>query len=296
VTSSLGKNNSNNNMKIPHKNKTIVYEYKNKSKELINNFKNEKSNMSLKNIFSYRTSFGYLSPNNNNNNIELPIKFPLSSRNKNTEIDRNNVNLYLTNQKYFTKRNNQSQSNNNKSTLSKKDNNLYVLINNSRNKIVLNNSRQVVPGTSTKFLNIQNSITPVTTKFKLRQKKKLKQSYSLLNNKFFNKNKFWQMEKNNAHLKENFLMNNFVKDENNGSNVKNNNVNKISSIFINKSNSIKSKNMYHNNSSRNLNPNQINKRINNKRDITGMYVKDFIRAFNNSKKLRSDFLSHRDKE
>jgi hypothetical protein len=252
--------------------------------------------MSLKNIFSYRTSFGYLSPNNNNNNIELPIKFPLSSRNKNTEIDRNNVNLYLTNQKYFTKRNNQSQSNNNKSTLSKKDNNLYVLINNSRNKIVLNNSRQIVPGTSIKFLNIQNSITPVTTKFKLRQKKKLKQSYSLLNNKFFNKNKFWQMEKNNAHLKENFLMNNFIKDENNGSNVKNKNVNKNSSIFINKSNSIKSKNMYHNNSSRNLNPDQINKRINNKRDITGMYVKDFIRAFNNSKKLRSDFLSHRDKE
>ena len=298
VTSSLGKNNSNNNMKIPHKNKTIVYEYKNKNKELINNFKMEKSNMSLKNIFSYRTSFGYLSPNNNNNNIELPIKFPLSSRNKNTEIDRNNVNIYLTNQKYFTKRHNQSQSNNNnKSTLSKNDNNLYVLINNSRNKIVLNNSRQIVPGTATKFLNVQNSIAPVTTKFKLRQKKKLKQSYSLLNNKFFNKNKFWQMEKNNnTLLKENFVMNNFVNDANNGSQIKEKNINKNSSIFVNKSNSIKSKNMYHNNSSRNLNPNQINKRINNKRDITGMYVKDFIRAFNNSKKLRSDFLSHRDKE
>jgi hypothetical protein len=298
VTSSLGKNNSNNNMKIPHKNKTIVYEYKNKNKELINNFKMEKSNMSLKNIFSYRTSFGYLSPNNNNNNIELPIKFPLSSRNKNTEIDRNNVNIYLTNQKYFTKRHNQSQSNNNnKSTLSKNDNNLYVLINNSRNKIVLNNSRQIVPGTATKFLNVQNSIAPVTTKFKLRQKKKLKQSYSLLNNKFFNKNKFWQMEKiNNTLLKENFVMNNFVNDASNGSQIKDKNINKNNSIFVNKSNSIKSKNMYHNNSSRNLNPNQINKRINNKRDITGMYVKDFIRAFNNSKKLRSDFLSHRDKE
>ena len=146
-------------------------------------------------------------------------------------------------------------------------------------------------------MNVQNSIAPVTTKFKLRQKKKLKQSYSLLNNKFFNKNKFWQMEKNNnTLLKEYFVMNNFVNDASNGSQIKDKNINKNNSIFVNKSNSIKSKNMYHNNSSRNLNPNQINKRINNKRDITGMYVKDFIRAFNNSKKLRSDFLSHRDKE
>ena len=105
------------------------------------------------------------------------------------------------------------------------------------------------------------------------------------------------MEKNNnTLLKENFVMNNFVNDASNGSQIKDKNINKNNSIFVNKSNSIKSKNMYHNNSSRNLNPNQINKRINNKRDITGMYVKDFIRAFNNSKKLRSDFLSHRDKE
>ena len=304
VTSSLGKNNSSNNMKIPqiNKNKTIVYEYKTKSKDLINNLKIEKANMSLKNIFSYRTSFGYLSPNNNNNNnnnLELPQKFPISSRNKNNDIDRNNVNLYLTNNKYFTKRQYQSPSNNNKSTISKNDNNLYVLINNSRNKIVLNNTRQVIPGTATKFMNIQNSITPLATKFKLRQKRKLKQNYSLLNNnKFFNKSKFWNMEnnnniQNNTNLKENFLMNSFVNNENIANKYKN--VNKNNNVFINRTNSIQSKNVYQNNSSRNLNPNQINKKINNKRDITGMYVKDFIRAFNNSRKLRSDFLSQRDK-
>ena len=297
VTSSLGKNNSNTNVNIPNKNKTIVYEYKNKRKELIYNFKIEKANMSLKNIFSDRVSLGFLSPNNksNHNNIELAQKFPLSSRNKNTDIDRNNMNLYLTNQKYFTKGQHLSPSNNNKSTMSKNHNNLYVLMNNSRNKIVLNNGYQIIPGTSTKFLNNQNSITPVATKFKLKQKKKLKQNYSLLNNKFFNKKKLWNMEKKNALLKENLLMNNFVDDESNGNKIKNKNVNK-NSIFINKSNSIKSNNMYHNNSSRNINLNQINKRINNKRDITGLYVKDFLRAFNNSKKLKSDFLNLRDKE
>ena len=300
VTSSLGKNNSNNNVNIPqkNKNKTIVYEYKTKSKELINNLKIEKANMSLKNIFSYRTSFGYLSPNNNNNNnnnynnLELPQKFPLSSRNKNNDIDRNNVNLYFTNNKYFTKRQHQSPKNNNKSTISKKDNNLYVLINNSRNKIVLNNTRQLVPGTATKFLNAQNSITPLASKFRLKQKKKIKQNYSLLNNKIFNKTKLWNLDNNNnTILKENFMMNNFVNDENNMIKKR---LNK-NSIFNNRSNSIKSKNMYQNNSSRNINTNQINKRINNKRDITGLYVKDFIKAFNNSRKLRNDFLSQRDK-
>ena len=247
VTSSFGKSNSNTNLKMQNKNKTIVYEYKSKNKELFNNFKLERANMSLKNIFSYRTSFGYLSPNINNNinhnNIELPLKFPQSSRNKDTDIDRNNVNLYLTNHKYFTKKKNQSKpNNNNKSTCSKNNNNLYVLINNSRNKIILNN-RQIVPGNSSKFLNIQNSISPVTNKFKLKQKKKLKQNYSFLNNKFFNKSKFWNMENKNSLLKEKFLMNNFVNDENNGSKIKNKNVNKNTNIFVNKSNSIRTKSM-----------------------------------------------------
>ena len=299
VVSSLGKNNSSNNLNINqrNKNKTIVYEYKkkSKSKELLNNLKIDKSNMSLKNIFSYRTSFGYLSPNNNNNNIELPQTFPLSSRNKNHYIERNNANLYLTNNKYFTKRQYQSPSNNNKSTISQKDNNLYVLINNSRNKVILNNTRQLIPETSNKFVNIRDSITPIATKFKLKQKKKLKNN-SILNNKFFDKKKLWNLENNNNNtiLKENMLNNNFVNDENITN--KNKNINKNNSIFINKSNSIKSTNMYQNNSSRNLNSHQIDKRINHKRDITGMYVKDFIRAFNNSRKLRSNFLSQRDKD
>ena len=293
--SSFIQNYSNSNNKLINKNKTIVCEYKSKNKNDINYFKIDKPNMSLRNIFSYRTSFGYLSPNKNNN-MEMQQKFPLSSRNKNSDYNRNSENLFLTIEKYFPKKNNQNPSSNinNKSILSKKDNNLYVLINNSRNKILLNNNRQKVPGTATKFLNIQNSVSPVATKFKLRTKKKFEQNYSLLNNKFFYNNKFWNDKKNKTILKEHFLPNDFINDENILS--KDKNINKDNEIFINSSNSNKSKKIYHNNSSRNLNSNQINKRINKNRDSTGKYVKEFIRAFNNSKKLRSDFLSQREKE
>ena len=293
--SSFIQNYSNSNNKLINKNKTIVCEYKSKNKNDINYFKIDKPNMSLRNIFSYRTSFAYLSPNKNNN-MEMQQKFPLSSRNKNSDYNRNSENLFLTIEKYFPRKNNKNPSSNinNKSILSKKDNNLYVLINNSRNKILLNNNRQKVPGTATKFLNIQNSVSPVATKFKLRTKKKFEQNYSLLNNKFFYNNKFWNDKKNKTILKEHFLPNNFINDENILS--KDKNINKDNEIFINSSNSNKSKKIYHNNSSRNLNSNQINKRINKNRDSTGKYVKEFIRAFNNSKKLRSDFLSQREKE
>lgn len=291
ILSSLGKNNSSNKIKLSQKNQTIAYEEKNKNRESGSNFKIEKSNQSLKNIFSYRTSFGFVSPNNNNsNNIELNQKFPLSSRNKNNDIDRDNGNLYLTNQKYFSKPPKKPLVK--KSTLDSNKSNLYALINNSRNnKIILNNNQKLVPNNSTKFINFHNSISPLANKFKLKQKKKLKNNYSVLNNKFFDKTKLWNLENNsnNTILKENYLFNNFM-------NEKNKNINKNNNIFINKSNSIKSKKIYQNNSSRNLNSNQINKRINNKRDITGSYLNEFIKAFNNSKKLRNDFLSYREKE
>ena len=302
--SSIGKNKSNNTkIKFPSKNKTIVYDYKSTNKEANNNNNNmkiEKGNLSLKNIFSYRTSFGYLSPNNKNNikGIDLlPKKFPLSSRNKNNnDIESGDTNLYLTNHKYTN--NNQPQNpKNNMSTLSKKENNLYVLINNSRNKIVLKNNHQLMPSSSTKFLIINNPVSPLTTKFKLKQKKKLKHTnnYSLLNNRIFDKKKIWNIENNNNNntvLKDNYYLNNFVKDEN----ASNKNINKNINLLINKNNSIKTKKIYQNNSSRNLNLKQINRKINNKRDITGIYVNEFIKAFNNSKKLRNDFLSHRDKD
>ena len=292
--SSLGKNKSNNTkVKFPSKNKTIVYDYKSTNKESNNNIKIDKGSMNLKNIFSYRTSFGYLSPNNkNNNNIDLPKKFPLSSRNKKNDIDGDNTNLYLTNHKYPNKNQEQAPQNN-KSTLSKKENNLYVLMNNSRNKIVLMNNHQLMPSSSTRLLNLNNPVTPSSTKFRLKQKKKLKHSYSLLNNKIFEKNKVWNLDNNNnAILKDNFYLNNFVKEENNP----NKNINKNISLLINKNNSIKTKRIYQNNSSRNLNLKQLNRKINNKKDITGIYVNDFIKAFNKSKKLRSEFLSQREKD
>ena len=289
--SSLGKNNT--KVKFPSKNKTIVYDYKSTNKESNNNIKIDKGSMNLKNIFSYRTSFGYLSPNNkNNNNIDLPKKFPLSSRNKKNDIDGDNTNLYLTNHKYPNKNQEQAPQNN-KSTLSKKENNLYVLMNNSRNKIVLMNNHQLMPSSSTRLLNLNNPGTPSSTKFRLKQKKKLKHSYSLLNNKIFEKNKVWNLDNNNnAILKDNFYLNNFVKEENNP----NKNINKNISLLINKNNSIKTKRIYQNNSSRNLNLKQLNRKINNKKDITGIYVNDFIKAFNKSKKLRSEFLSQREKD
>ena len=295
--SSLGKNNKSNNTKVkfPSKNKTIVYDYKNTNKESNNNtnIKIDKGSTNLKNIFSYRTSFGYLSPNSKNvNNIDLPKKFPLSSRNKKSDIDSDNTNLYLTNHKYPNKNQEQAPKNN-KSTLAKKENNLYVLMNNSRNKIVLMNNHQLMPSSSTRLLNINNPATPASSKFRLKQRKKLKHSYSLLNNKIFEKNKVWNLENNNnTILKDNFYLNNFVKDEN----KPNKNINKNISLLINKNNSIKTKRIYQNNSSRNLNLKQINRKINNKKDITGVYVNDFIKAFNKSKKLRNDFLSQREKD
>ena len=292
--SSLGKNN-NTKVKFPSKNKTIVYDYKNTNKESNNNtnIKIDKGSTNLKNIFSYRTSFGYLSPNSKNvNNIDLPKKFPLSSRNKKNDIDGDNTNLYLTNHKYPNKNQEQAPQNN-KSTLSKKENNLYVLMNNSRNKIVLMNNHQLMPSSSIRLLNLNNPGTPSSTKFRLKQKKKLKHSYSLLNNKIFEKNKVWNLDNNNnAILKDNFYLNNFVKEENNP----NKNINKNISLLINKNNSIKTKRIYQNNSSRNLNLKQLNRKINNKKDITGIYVNDFIKAFNKSKKLRSEFLSQREKD
>ena len=149
ILSSLGKNNSSNKIKLSQKNQTIAYEEKNKNRESGSNFKIEKSNQSLKNIFSYRTSFGFVSPNNNNsNNIELNQKFPLSSRNKNNDIDRDNGNLYLTNQKYFSKPPKKPLVK--KSTLDSNKSNLYALINNSRNnKIILNNNQKLVPNNYT---------------------------------------------------------------------------------------------------------------------------------------------------
>jgi hypothetical protein len=280
TASSLGKNNSNLKLKLGLKNQTIVYDYKDKEKnkknEVIDILKNEKGNQSLKNIFSYRTSFGYLSPNNNNNNnnnIELPNNFPLSSRNKNNDLDKQNINIYLTNHKYFNKNPYQSP-NNNKSTLARNENNLYALMNNSRNKILLNNPPQLIPSSSSKYINMQNSITPLSSKFKIKQRKKLKHNYSVLNNKIFDKRKLWNLENNNFNTnrtilkeKENFLFNNLVNDE---SNVKKNtNINK-NSIFDNKTNSIKQTKLYQNNSSRNINSKQRTKRINNKKDITGI--------------------------
>ena len=298
ITSSMGKNTSSTNIKSEQKNKTIVYDYKNKNKEIPSNPKMHNANISLKNIFTYRSSFGYLSPNNNKNfnNLELPQKFPLSSRNKNNDIERNNINIYLTNHKYFNNNNqHKSQQKNNKSTLAKNVNNLYLLINNSRNKIILNSKNKIIPGqmSSTKFLNASNSYTPLINKFKMKQKKKLRQNYSLLNNQFFKKDKFWNLENNNNNtlLKDNIILNNLVNEENN---VDNKNINK--NIFNNKTNYIKTKKMNHNNSSRNLNLEQINKRINNKRDMSGIYMNEFIRAFNNSKKLRNKFLSLKDNE
>ena len=304
ITSSMGKNNSTTNIKIDQKNKTIVYDYKNKNYDITNNIKIEKGNMNLKNIFTYRTSFGYLSPNNNRNynNLEIPQKFPLSSRNKNNDIERNNINMYLTNNKYFNQKQNksiQNINNNNKSTLQKKDNNLYLLINNSRNKILLNNKNQINPSSMSqkKFLNARSNYTPLNNRFTLKQKKKLKRDYSLLNSKFISRDRIWNIENknNNTIFKDNLAFNNFVNDENINNIADNKNINK-NSIFNNKTNYIKTKKMYHNNSSRNLNIEKINKRIKNKRDMSGIYMNEFIKAFNNSKNLRNKFLSLRNNE
>ena len=108
------------------------------------------------------------------------------------------------------------------------------------------------------------------------------------------KNSSIKEKKINFNLSNNKIINNDINHVNKNDITKNKNINK--NIFNNKTNYIKTKKVNHNNSSRNLNLEQINKRINNKRDMSGIYMNEFIRAFNNSKKLRNKFLSLKDNE
>ena len=79
-------NNQSYNLKRKTKNKTIAYDNSNRNKSLNNNLILNRDNKSLKNIFSYKSSFAKLSSdiknNNLNNNSKIRIKSPLSSRNK----------------------------------------------------------------------------------------------------------------------------------------------------------------------------------------------------------------------
>ena len=281
-------NNQSYGTKKHRKNKTIVYEIKNKS--LNNNLILTKNNKSLKNLFSYKSPFGVLCSINNNNFdsfSKLSIKSPLTSRNKKRNED---INLYLTNKYYnnniiINNKNIINSQKENKSILSKKENNFYKLINNSRNKISLNNnnissSRNNISCNKYKF--IQNSISPSNKKIKLKERKKIKQNNSFLNKTFFNRNKLVNNHENNKN-KNNIAFNNFIKESI---------ISKNSSLIINRnySKSIKGKNLHHGISTKNI------KYDINKKNIKKVYINKFLKAFNNNLKVSQKILSNTQRE
>ena len=294
---SLQKNNNNNhnsfinnksyNSKKNRKNQTIVYDNRNKSLNN-NNLILNRNNNSLKNLFSYKSSFGVLSSNSNNNLdgvSKLTIKSPLTSRNKKRNED---INPYLTNKynknKYFM--NNKriiSPQKDNKSSISKNENNFYNLINNSRNKLSLNNNMQssINDIASKKYNAIQNSISPSNKRIKLKENKKIKKNYSFLNKTVFNKNFINNKMENNKNKKDKILFNNYMKEKT---------IHKNSSLIINKncSESIKSNRLHHSNSTRKFNKKE-EQNNNNKNTFKKVYINKFLKAFNNTIKTQKIF-------
>ena len=256
------------------KNQTIVYDNRNNS--LINNLIINKNNKSLKNLLSYKSSFGILSSINNNLDSfsKLSSKSPLTSRNKNRNKD---INLYLSNKCY---NNIISPKKENKSILSKKENKFFNLINNSRNKISLNSNLQSSRNniSSKKYNFIRNSISPSSKNIKLNERKKINQNYSFLNKTSFNKNKLINNIENNKN-RNNVLFNNFIK----GSQI-----NKNSSLIVNRnySNSIKGNKIHHSNSTKNI------KYDINRQNFKGVYVNKFLKAFTNNSRISQKIISN----
>ena len=128
---------------------------------------------------------------------------------------------------------------------------------------------------SKKYNIIHNSISPPNNKIHLKDKNKIKKIYSFLNRTVYNKRKL----NNNRDNKEKILLNNFLKESNNKKN---------SSLFIKKNNSDSLKAKLHNsNSTRKINNDLQN--IINKKNIKGMYINNFLKAFNNSMKSQRNF-------
>ena len=260
------------------KNQTIVYDNRNNS--LINNLIINKNNKSLKNLLSYKSSFGILSSINNNLDSfsKLSSKSPLTSRNKNRNKD---INLYLSNKCY---NNIISPKKENKSILSKKENKFFNLINNSRNKISLNSNLQSSRNniSSKKYNFIRNSISPSSKNIKLNERKKINQNYSFLNKTSFNKNKLINNIENNKN-RNNVLFNNFIK----GSQI-----NKNSSLIVNRnySNSIKGNKIHHSNSTKNI------KYDINRQNFKGVYVNKFLKAFTNNSRISQKIISNTHRE
>ena len=277
-------NNKSFRSKKNYKNQTIINDNKNKS--LNNNLIINRNNKSLKNLFSYKSSFGVLSLNNNFDGItKLTIKSPMTSRNYKRNED---INPYLSNKfcnnKYFMhKKKIISPQKDNKSMISNKDN-FYNLFNNSRNKISLNinNNKQssVNDIYSKKYNLIKNSITPSSKKIKLRENKKISQNSSFLNKTVFKKSALIN-NKEKINQKDNILFNNYM----NGKKLNRNN-----SLLVNKncSDSIKSNRLHRSNSINRFNKFDAKHKIN-KKNIKGIYINKFLKAFNNSVKSQNNF-------
>ena len=287
---SIHKNNHRNNSFVDNKsisskkqskNRTIVYDNKNKS---LNNLLNINiNNRKIKNLFSYKSSFNIIFPNNNNNNNNLDysqklyIKSPLSQRNKsrNNNIDINTNNLCLTNNKYLNNNNNNNKINYMKEN-NKNENNFYKLMNNSRNKISLhNNIKSTINKNNSQNYNIiQNSLNPSSnSKFKIKQKKKIRQNSSFLNKTVFKKNILknnMEIINNKTTFRDKILFNNFMNENINNKNI---------SLLANKnySESIKSHRLHHSYSTKKID----SKNIINKKNKS-VYISKFLRAFNNS--------------
>ena len=285
-------NNQSFGSKKNRKNQTIVNDNRNKCLNN-NNFIINRNNQNLKNIFSYKSSFGVMLSNNNNIDgiSKLSVKSPLTSRNKKRNED---INAYLSNKFDNNKHliNNKkiiSPQKDNKSLLFNKENKFYNLINNSRNKISLNNNIHLSMNdkSSKKYNFIQKSKTPSRQKIKLRENKKIKQNYSFLNKTVFKKATLINnIEKNNGKSK-NILFNNYLKV---------NKLKKNNSILINKnfSDSTKANKLHHSNSISKFNKFETKNYVVGK-NIKGVYINKFLKAFNNSIQSNKIFpLTHRE--
>ena len=285
-------NNQSFGSKKNRKNQTIVNDNRNKCLNN-NNFIINRNNQTLKNIFSYKSSFGVMLSNKNNIDgiSKLSVKSPLTSRNKKRNED---INAYLSNK--FDNNNHLinnkkiiSPQKDNKSLLFNKENKFYNLINNSRNKISLNNNIHLSMNdkSSKKYNFIQKSKTPSRQKIKLRENKKIKQNYSFLNKTVFKKATLINnIEKNNGKSK-NILFNNYLKV---------NKLKKNNSILINKnfSDSTKANKLHHSNSISKFNKFETKNYVVGK-NIKGVYINKFLKAFNNSIQSNKIFpLTHRE--
>ena len=236
-----------------------------------------KKGQNLKKIFSYKSSFGVMKKNLMDNYQKMLAHSPMTSRNKRkNSIDSSNFNV-TSNMCFSSGKNNLNSQKENFSLVPQ--NNLYRLMNsNSRNKIkLILSKKQSSKKSSEKCTIIGNSISQKNYKLKINQNTIFQKNNSFLNKTVFNKkqimnnNRKLEHIKNLANIKDKIHINKIYENINNG------NIPVLS--HKNSCDSFKPNKIHHSNSRNNINSNCYKNKKNNKTS----FIKDFLKAFNNSK-------------